>query len=127
LFDMLGVCRLPWIELGLNEKHYPRFYTHVTGHEATLPDLLARSNEVYNLTRRINTRLGMGRRDDSIPHKVHACPVQGGVSAGKVVSRESFERLLDLYYRRRGWDENGVPPSPGGGSAAPVPATPSTA
>ena len=22
LFDMLGVCRLPWIELGLNERHY---------------------------------------------------------------------------------------------------------
>ena len=22
LFDMLGVCRLPWIELGLNEQHY---------------------------------------------------------------------------------------------------------
>ena len=31
LFDMLGVCRLPWIELGLNERHYENFYTHVTG------------------------------------------------------------------------------------------------
>ncbi len=27
LFDMLGVCRLPWIELGLNEQHYAAFYS----------------------------------------------------------------------------------------------------
>jgi aldehyde:ferredoxin oxidoreductase len=26
LFDMLGVCRLPWIELGLSERHYENFY-----------------------------------------------------------------------------------------------------
>ena len=41
LFDMLGVCRLPWIELGLNEQHYARFYSAVTGKEATLAELLA--------------------------------------------------------------------------------------
>ena len=110
LFDMLGVCRLPWIELGLNEEHYPRFYTRVTGHETTLQDLLVKSNEIYNLTRRINARLGMGRKDDTIPYKVHACPVQGGASAGKVVDRDEFERLLDIYYRKRGWDEDGTPP-----------------
>ena len=39
LFDMLGVCRLPWIELGVNENHYSVFYTHITGHEATLEKL----------------------------------------------------------------------------------------
>ena len=112
MFDMLGVCRLPWIELGLNEEHYPRFYTHVTGHRAALKDLLAKSNEVYNLTRRINARLGMGRKDDTIPYKVHACPVQSGVSAGKVVDEKDFERLLDMYYRKRGWDRDGIPPPP---------------
>ena len=37
LFDMLGVCRLPWIELGLNELHYARFYTYVTGRERCGP------------------------------------------------------------------------------------------
>jgi len=109
LFDMLGVCRLPWIELGLNERHYARFYSCVTGHEATLDDLLEKSNAVYDLTRLINTRLGMDRSDDTIPYKVYACPVQSGATAGKVVKREDFEHLLDLYYDKRGWDSNGVP------------------
>ncbi len=110
LFDMLGVCRLPWIELGLNERHYARFYSHVTGRETTLEELLELSNDIYNLTRLINVRLGLRRKDDSLPYKVYACPVRTGPSAGKVVDRKEFEQLLDLYYRTRGWGEDGVPP-----------------
>ncbi len=109
LFDMLGVCRLPWIELGLNEEHYPRFYTHVTGKKATLPQLLEKSGAIYNLTRLINTRLGMSRKDDSLPYKVRACPIQTGATAGKTVDQETFDRLLDLYYKKRGWSADGIP------------------
>jgi aldehyde:ferredoxin oxidoreductase len=111
LFDMLGVCRLPWIELGLNEQHYARFYSAITGNEATLDALLAKSNDIYNLTRLINTRLGFSRKDDAMPHKVHACPIQTGATAGKVIDRAAFERLLDLYYHKRGWDADGAPPA----------------
>ena len=109
LFDMMGVCRLPWIELGLNEQHYETFYQCITGHEATLDDLLELSNDIYDLTRLINTRLGMTRKDDSLPHKTIACPVQTGPQAGKTIDLEAFDELLSLYYKRRGWDENGVP------------------
>jgi aldehyde:ferredoxin oxidoreductase len=111
LFDMFGVCRLPWIELGLNERHYEFFYKHVTGKDATLEDLLALSNEIYNLTRLINVRLGTGRRDDSLPYKVHASPPLTGPNAGKVVNEEHFQQLLSRYYQKRGWDENGAPPA----------------
>ena len=109
LFDMLGVCRLPWIELGLNEQHYERFYSTATGQPATLAELLEKSNRIYDLTRLINTRLGMSRRDDTLPYKVHSAPVRTGTSAGQVVEKQVFERLLDLYYRKRGWDEQGIP------------------
>jgi aldehyde:ferredoxin oxidoreductase len=111
LFDMLGVCRLPWIELGLNEQHYERFYSSVTGQPTTLPELLERSNRIYDLTRLINTRLGMSRADDTMPHKVHSAPVQTGPTAGQVIDKKDFERLLDLYYRKRGWDAKGIPAS----------------
>ena len=110
LFDMLGVCRLPWIELGLSERHYARFYSAVTGKQATLDQLLELSDHIYTLTRLINARLGMTRKDDSLPYKVHACPIQTGPAAGRVVDKQEFEDLLSLYYSTRGWDENGVPP-----------------
>ena len=111
LFDMLGVCRLPWIELGLNELHYANFYACVTGRSATLAELLALSNDIYNLTRLINARLGISRKDDSLPYKVYACPVQTGPNAGNTIDREEFEGLLDVYYRKRGWSADGIPPA----------------
>ena len=111
LFDMLGVCRLPWIELGLSERHYENFYKYVTGKEATLEQLLELSNDVYDLTRLINVRLGISRKDDSLPHKVWANPPLTGPNAGRVIDREDFQKLLSLYYRKRGWDEDGMPPA----------------
>jgi len=110
LFDMLGVCRLPWIELGLNEYHYERFFRHVTGEDVTLEELLDRSRDVYDLTRLMNCRLGMNRKDDTIPYKVHACPIQTGPTAGRAIDKDEFDRLLEIYYRRRGWDDAGMPP-----------------
>jgi len=111
LFDMLGVCRLPWIELGLSEHHYANFYKYVTGNETSLEELLGLSDNIYDLTRLINTRLGMSRKDDKLPYKVWAHPPLTGPNAGKVVNREDFQKLLSLYYQKRGWDENGIPPA----------------
>ena len=110
LFDMLGVCRLPWIELGLNERHYENFYRYVTGNEKTLEELLALSSNVYDMTRLINVKLGVSRKDDSLPYKVHSSPPLTGPNAGKVVDRDAFQSLLSLYYKARGWDEEGRPP-----------------
>ena len=111
LFDMLGVCRLPWIELGLNERHYENFYRCVTGKEASLEQLLELSNDIYDLTRLINTRLGISRKDDSLPYKVWANPPLTGPNVGKVIDQKDFQKLLSLYYQKRGWDENGIPPA----------------
>ncbi|UCH51435.1 MAG: aldehyde ferredoxin oxidoreductase, partial [Chloroflexota bacterium] len=111
LFDMLGVCRLPWIELGLNEQHYEKFYEFVTGKEMPLERLLALSNDIYDLTRLINTHLGIRRKDDSLPYKVWSNPPLTGPNAGKVIDREHFQKLLSLYYQKRGWDKNGIPPA----------------
>jgi aldehyde:ferredoxin oxidoreductase len=111
LFDMLGVCRLPWIELGLSERHYENFYRYVTGGESTLEEMLELSNDIYDLTRLINSRLGVSRKDDSLPHKVWANPPLTGPNAGRVIDRDDFQRLLSLYYEKRGWDQDGKPPA----------------
>jgi aldehyde:ferredoxin oxidoreductase len=109
LFDMLGVCRLPWIELGLNERHYENFYRYVTGNQVSLEQLLELSNDIFNLTRLINTHLGMSRIDDALPYKVWANPPLTGPNAGKVIDRGYFQSLLSQYYEKRGWDKNGTP------------------
>ena len=58
-----------------------------------------------------HTHLGMSGKDDSLPYKVWANPSLTGPNAGKVVDREYFQKLLSLYYQKRGWDEKGLPSS----------------
>jgi len=111
LFDMFGVCRLPWIELGFPEKYYEEFYAAVTGVERSMEELLNLSGDIYDLTRIINTRLGKGRVDDYPPPRVFDTPIQSGPQAGKHLERKDYENLLDIYYKKRNWDNDGnVPP-----------------
>ncbi len=111
LFDMLGVCRLPWIELGFDERRYAEYYSAVTGIPHTLDDLLERSRAVYDLTRLISVSRGISRKDDYPAPRMFDRPIEGGQYAGRVVDREQYEELLDLYYQKRGWSEDGIPPA----------------
>jgi aldehyde:ferredoxin oxidoreductase len=110
LFDMLGVCRLPWIELGFDENKYAEYYSAVTGIETTLDQLLERANALYDLTRAINTRLGISRKDDYPPDRVFDLPMTEGPHAGKILKREDYEKILDIYYQKRGWTKDGQVP-----------------
>jgi aldehyde:ferredoxin oxidoreductase len=107
LFDTLGVCRLPWIELGFDENQYAEFYSVVTGMEVSLNQLLQRSADIYDLTRAINMKLGISRKDDYPPERVFALPMTEGPHAGKLLKREDYEAILDIYYRKRGWTNDG--------------------
>jgi aldehyde:ferredoxin oxidoreductase len=109
LFDQLGVCRLPWIELGFPEEYYQRFYQAVTGVERSLDDLMESSKHVYDLTRAINVSLGIDRKDDYPPKRTFVDPVPSGPTKGNIVDREEYDRILKLYYEKRGWDSDGKP------------------
>ncbi len=109
LFDMLGVCRLPWIELGFPEEYYQRFYKAITGVDLSLEDLFSRSSHVYDLTRTINVTLGISRKDDYPAQRSFEDPVPSGPTAGKVIDREEYEKILGMYYEKRGWDQEGKP------------------
>ncbi len=110
LFDMLGVCRLPWIELGIDENLYAEMYSAVTGIEQALQDLLNRSKAIYDLTRSISVRLGVRRRDDYAPPRTFKDPIQTGPFAGRKADMSLYEQLLDKYYEKRGWNrQTGIP------------------
>lgn len=109
LFDMLGVCRLPWIELGFPEQTYAEYFNAVTGLNLSLEDLLGRSRAIYDITRSINVSLGISRKDDYPPDRVFDTPISTGPHAGKCLSRDEYENILDIYYQKRGWDNNGIP------------------
>ncbi|MBU7004858.1 MAG: aldehyde ferredoxin oxidoreductase C-terminal domain-containing protein, partial [Theionarchaea archaeon] len=110
VFDMLGVCRLPWIELSIDEHLYAEMYSAVVGIEFTLDDLLRRSKVIYDLTRAISVKLGVRRERDYPAPRTFQDPVQSGPFEGKTADPEEYEEILDMYYERRGWDrKTGIP------------------
>jgi len=111
LFDTLGICRLPWVEIGFELEHYAEIFPLITGWSYTWEDLLKVSERIWNLTRAFNAKHipGFGRAYDQPPARLVEEPVPTGPVAGKHLTREQVEFLLDDYYRRRGWDKNGIP------------------
>ncbi|MDH5788227.1 MAG: aldehyde ferredoxin oxidoreductase family protein, partial [Candidatus Bathyarchaeota archaeon] len=51
VFESLGVCRLPWIELGFELEWYTKFMHAATGMERNWNDLNLIADRVFNLTR----------------------------------------------------------------------------
>jgi len=75
----------------------------------TVADLTAIGRRIWTLTRMLNVREGFGRKDDTVPLRVLNDPLKGGVTSGRTLRREDFEKMLSEYYSIAGWDEQGVP------------------
>lgn len=117
---------------------YAKYFTAVTGRKATPDDLIKMSERVYNFQRIFNLRMGFGTREhDKIPYRSFG-PVTkeeyesrkerydsqlkdklGTEPKGKSTKekikilrefrKKEYSRLQDAVYKRRGWDDNGVP------------------
>ncbi|MEM2738198.1 MAG: aldehyde ferredoxin oxidoreductase C-terminal domain-containing protein, partial [Candidatus Bathyarchaeia archaeon] len=64
---------------------------------------------ILNLTRMFNVREGITRRDDALPKRLMEQPHLDGPSKGKIVTREMLNKMLDDYYKLRGWNKDGIP------------------
>jgi aldehyde:ferredoxin oxidoreductase len=63
---------------------------------------------IYDLTRAINIKMGVTRKDDYPPERVFNLPMTEGPHAGKILKREDYEAILDTYYSKRGWTKDGL-------------------
>jgi len=111
LMDALGCCRLQWVELSLDLRHYAPILAAITGLDRSWEDLLQISERIWNLTRLYWFRAveGFGREADYPPKRFTTEPAVGGATAGKLTAWDDAMRLLDWYYEQRGWDTNGRP------------------
>jgi len=111
LFDALGLCRLPWVEIGFDLKYYGEIFPLVTGTDYTWEDLLKISERIWNLTRCFNRRENrdFGREWDLPPARWMEEPLPSGAGKGRYMKPEDARAMLDEYYALRGWDENGLP------------------
>jgi len=111
LMDVLGCCRLQWVELDMSLDHYAPVMKALTGVETSWEDLLQISERVWNLTRMIWVRdvEGFGREWDAPAPRFVEEPAASGPTEGQFTPAEAAQQMLDYYYDQRGWDENGIP------------------
>ena len=110
-FDLLGICRLQYMEIGMETEHYEDFFEKITGKRLFWDDLLGISENVWHLTRAFSVREipGFSRKNDLPPARFMKEPTPTGPNQGHFISLEEVNLLLDEYYANRGWDENGLP------------------
>ncbi len=111
MFDVLGSCRLQWVELGIDRDLYVPLLEAVTGIHRTWEDLEAVGNRIWNLTRMywVRENKGFDRSWDLPSPRFYEEPPKTGATAGQITSYEDVQCLLDMYYEQRGWDSNGIP------------------
>jgi aldehyde:ferredoxin oxidoreductase len=59
--------------------------------------------------RLINARLGVRRKDDTLPDRWFDEPVTVGAYAGQRIDRTEFDRMLSEFYALSNLDEEGHP------------------
>jgi aldehyde:ferredoxin oxidoreductase len=105
VYDALKVCKFT-LFAGVGPAHLAELLGAVTGRGAALTDLLAAGERMFNLKRLYNVRLGVGRKDDTLPRRLLTVARSRTLAAGCL---PDLEPMLEEYYRIRGWSEDGAP------------------
>lgn len=97
----------------MNEALRRDAYRAITGKPLTEETEKRVANRIWTLIRLYNISEGIRRTDDSLPHKLRSVPLPSGVAQGctAFLSEGDMERSLDEYYKRRGWNSEGIPTS----------------
>ncbi len=112
IFECLGVCRFPLVNLGFEKEWYPKYLYAATGQEFTWETLNQIAERVFNLVRAFWIREYNGKWSSEVdvpPKRWFVESLSEGPLKGAKLDRAKYDAMLQAYYARRGWDERGVP------------------
>jgi aldehyde:ferredoxin oxidoreductase len=98
-------------------EDWPEIYSAVTGFETSLEELRRAARRNWHLLKALNVRLGFSKKDDVFPERWFQ-PLETSDRGtlvlsdyfGNPLSRKDCDKLLEDYYRERGWDaRTGIP------------------
>lgn len=119
-------------------QNYVDLFSAVTGKKITKEELILQSERVYNFQRVFNLKMGFGTREhDRIPYRSagpvtveeyesradrydkqlkelvgvdpEGKPTEEKIKILRKYREEQYQKLCDAVYKRRGWNENGIP------------------
>ncbi len=81
----------------------------LTGKRYEEKDAMRLGEKVSALTRMYNMKNGRTRKDDTLPRRFFEEKHEAGIFKDQKMSKEIFDKWVDTYYEKRGWDNGGVP------------------
>jgi aldehyde:ferredoxin oxidoreductase len=112
LVDSLCLCRFT-NERGFGammvNENLSKMLNWVTGWDTTPEELEEAGARICNLERAFQVREGVDRRWDTLPYRTMHEPIPSGPNQGMYCPPAELERMKDVYYALRGWDERGIP------------------
>lgn len=102
--DSLSFCVLS--SAGTSLEDLAELFSAATGFEVSPQDLLEAGERINNLERLFNIREGFTRSDDTLPRRFLKEPILDNQGSPQTVD---LDRLLDMYYQARDWDQEGYP------------------
>jgi aldehyde:ferredoxin oxidoreductase len=106
--DALGVCLFQQL-CGLRPETMKDLLNAATGYRLGMDDYWKTSERLFTLERSFNVREGFSRDDDTIPARAFKEALSIGAAKGAIMNYKDFNKLLDKYYKDRGWDDKGIP------------------
>jgi len=105
VFNPLGLCKFLMIGR-VGPSQIAKWLELATGWEVDQGELLQVGERLFNLKRMYNCRLGVSRKDDSLPPRFLTHPRPDGRAKGVL---PHLGKMLSQYYELRGWDREGIP------------------
>jgi aldehyde:ferredoxin oxidoreductase len=105
IHDSLILCRF-YRDIYWDWNHLSTIAEVTTGLKLDEDRLRKISSNIQNETRKFNLREGITSKDDTLPKRFFDEPLG---KDGKTIQREELQRMLQDYYRLRGWNSEGVP------------------
>jgi aldehyde:ferredoxin oxidoreductase len=103
MFDSLTFCKFG-LYGGLTVNPMIEYLNSVTGWDVDHDEFFSTGERIFNLKRLYNVRLGITRKDDTLPLRMMHHRRGGGSN-----ELPPLNIMLSEYYEHRGWDEFGVP------------------
>jgi aldehyde:ferredoxin oxidoreductase len=109
VLDSLGLCKLAYKIGWIHPMDLAPALSFATGISYDFQKLLECGERICNVEKAFNARLGLTRKDDTVPRRFLEEPLSTGPRKGEHLG-SVLPKMLDDYYEARGWDkETGLP------------------
>jgi aldehyde:ferredoxin oxidoreductase len=111
--DAVGMCR--FTTKLFNSPSLPGYdefaaqIANVTGLAFEASQLDEAGLNIMGVERLINHRLGVRRRDDTLPERWFEEPIQVGAFKGEKIDRQEFDAMLSRFYALSRLNDDGIP------------------